>query len=137
LIADAAGALEQAGVEIEHVTRISFTTGRTLQDEGHLAIGDGLLGKVIKHDEHVLSLVHEVFADGATGIRGEVLVHRGVGSGSGDDGGVFHRAGVFEGLDDAGNVRLLLADGDVDAVEGLVALRACPVRRPCSAAPGK
>ena len=109
-------------MEVEHVAWIGFAAGGTLEQEGNLAVGDGLFGKVIEHDEGVLALVHEPLTDGAASVRGEVLVHRWIGSGSADDHGVFHGACIFEGLDDAGHVGLLLADGDVDAVEWLVAL---------------
>ena len=122
-IREASGALEEAGVEVENVTGISFATGRAAEDQGHLAVGHGVLGKVVEHDEAVLALVHEVFRDGATGIRGEVLHRGGIRGGSGDDGGVFHRAGVFEGLLDPGDVGELLADGDVDAIHRLVVLQ--------------
>ena len=70
---DAGGTLQQTAVEIEHVAGIRFAAGWALQDQGHLAVGDGVLGKVIEHDEGVLALVHEPLADGATGVRGEVL----------------------------------------------------------------
>jgi len=100
----AGGTLKKAAVEVEHVTRIGFATGRALEHEGNLAVSDGLLGKVVEDDERVHALVHEPLADGATGVGGQVLVHRTVGGGSIDDDGVLHGAGVFEGLDDTGDV---------------------------------
>ena len=109
-------------MEIEHITRISFTAGGALEDQGHLAVSHGLLGKVIKHDEHIVALIHEPLTDGAASVGGQVLVDRRIRSGSTDDGGVLHRASVFERLHHTGDVGLLLADGDVDAVKGLVAL---------------
>ena len=109
-------------MEVENVTWISFTTRRTLQDEGNLTIGDGLFGKVIENDKRVLALVHEPFADGAASIRSEVLVHCGIRSRGRDDGRVFHRASIFQRFHDTGDVGLLLADGDVDAIERLVTL---------------
>ena len=44
-------------------------------------------------------------------------MRRRLGRGGGDDDGVFQRAVVLERLDDLGDGRALLADGDVDAVE--------------------
>ena len=104
---------------------------------GHLAIGDGLLGKIIEDDERILALIHEPLADGAAGVGREVLIHRGIGGGGADDDRVFHRAGIFERLHDAGDVRLLLADGDVDAVKRLVPLQLPLLRPRCFAWPGK
>ena len=118
---DAGGTFQQPGVKIEHVARIGFATGGALEEQGNLTVGYSLFRKVIEDDEGVLALVHEPFADRATGVGGEVLIDGGIGGRGADDDGVFHGPGVFEGLDDAGDVGLLLADGDVDAVERLVA----------------
>ena len=81
-----------------------------------------MLGKVIKDDQGVHSVIHEIFTNGTAGVGGEVLVGGGFGRGGVDDTGVFHGPGGFEGGHDPGNVRLLLADGDVDAVERTVVL---------------
>ncbi len=117
------GALEQAGVEVENVTWISFAAGWAAENQRHLAVSDGVFGKVIEHDQNVLTFVHEVFGDRTTGIRSKVLHRGGVRSGGGNNGGVFHRAGVFEDLLGPGDVRELLADRDVDTIERLVVLQ--------------
>ena len=36
--------LQQTGVKVEHITRVSLTTGRTTQQQGHLTVGNGLTG---------------------------------------------------------------------------------------------
>src|SRR5262249_36914074 len=53
---------------------------------------------------------------------GIVLQRRRVAAVGADNDGVVHRAGVLEVLYDAGDVGLLLADGDVDADDPLAAL---------------
>ena len=113
---DARAAFQQAAVQIKHVAGIRFAAGRTLQDERHLAIGDGVLGQIIINDQRVHAVVHEPFANRRAGERREILVRRGIGSRRHDDNRVRHRAGFFQNADDARDVRLLLADGDVNVV---------------------
>ena len=130
---DARGAFEQAAVQIEHVAGIRFAAGRTLQHQRHLAIRDGVLGEIVVNDQRVHAVVHEPFAHRRAGERREVLVRRGIGRRRHDDDRVRHRAGFFEHGDDARDLRLLLADRDVDAVERTEILVACglcgPVER--------
>ena len=76
LLVDARGALEQAGVEIEHVARIRFATRRAAQQQGDLAIRDGLLGQIVVDDQRVFTAIAPVLAHRAARIRGDVL-HRG------------------------------------------------------------
>src|SRR5690606_8116250 len=39
--------LEQAAVQVEHVTRIGLTTRRTLEHQGNLTVGNSVLGQVV------------------------------------------------------------------------------------------
>src|SRR5690606_13161783 len=87
----------------------------------------GLLGQVVEDDQDVLALVHPVLADGRAGVGGDVLEARRVGRRGGDDGGVLHRAGLFEGALDAGDGGALLADRDVDAAHLLARVARLPV----------
>ena len=114
LAGETSGALEEAGVEVEHVARVGFAAGRALQDERDLAVGGGVLGKVIVDDERILAVFHEPLADGGAGERSEDLIGGVVGGGSGDDHGEFHGAGFLERTDGAGDRGVLGADGDVD-----------------------
>ena len=43
--------LEETRVEVEDVTGVGLTTGRTTEEQGHLAVSDGLLGQVVVDDE--------------------------------------------------------------------------------------
>src|SRR5690606_6151601 len=119
---DAGGALEQARVQVEDVTRIGFAARRAAQQQRDLAIGPGLLGQVVVDDQGILTARAEVLAHGAAGVRGDVL-HRGrVGGRGGDHDGVLHRAVLLELAHDVRDRGGLLADRDVDAGEVLALL---------------
>ena len=116
-------------MEVEDVTGERLASGGTAEEEGHLAVGDALLGEVVVDDERVHAVVAEVLGDGAARVGGEELEGRGVGGGRRDDDGVVQRALVLEHLDELRDGGSLLADGDVDAVEllALVALVVDPL----------
>ena len=38
-------------MEVEDITGVGLTTGETTEEQGHLAVSDGLLGQVIVDDE--------------------------------------------------------------------------------------
>ena len=88
-------ALEQTAVEIEHVAGIGFAARRAAQQQRDLAVGHGLLGQIVIHDQRVLAAIAEVFAHRATGVGADVLHGGRFGSGSSHDDGVFHRAGLL------------------------------------------
>ena len=111
--------LEETRVKIEDITWVSLTTGGSSEEEGHLSVGDGLLGEIVIDDKSVLGVVTEVLADGASGVRGQELERGGVGGGGSDDNRVLHAVSLLEESDDVGDGGSLLTDGDVDAVEGL------------------
>src|ERR1700759_1056800 len=117
IVVELGGALEQAGVQIEHVARIGFAARRAAQQQRHLAIRDGLLGQVVIDDHGVHAVVAEVLAHGAAGERGDVLHRRRIGRGGGDDDGIFQRALLFQHLDELRHGGALLADRDIDAVQ--------------------
>ncbi len=101
-------------MEVEDVAREGFTARRTTQQQGHLAVGHGLLGQIVIDDQRVFTAVAEVLAHGAAGVGGEEL-HRGrIGGAGGDHDGVLHGAVLFELAHHVGDGRLLLTDGHVD-----------------------
>lgn len=51
LLAHLRSTLEQTRVEVEDVTGVSLTTGRTTEQQRHLTVGNGLLRQVIVDDE--------------------------------------------------------------------------------------
>ena len=121
---DARRALEQPAVEIEYVARIRLAARGAVEHQRDLAISHGVLGKIVKHDQGVHAIVHVPLANRRAGERGEVLVRRRLGRRGRDNGRVRHRAGVLEDGDRAGDVRVLLADGDVDGIDRAEVLRA-------------
>ena len=109
-------------MQVEDVARIGFTSRRTTQQQGDLAISPGLLGQVVVDDEGVFTAVAEVFAHRGAGVRSDVLHGGRFGSRGGHDDRVGHGAGFFELANDVRNRRGLLADGDVNADEVLALL---------------
>src|SRR5690606_22910062 len=93
---------------------------RTTKEKGDGAVGLSLLRQVVEDDEDVLAAVHPVLSDRGARVGSDVLEAGRVGSRSRDDGGVFHRTGVFERALDGGDRRALLTDGDVNAANLLV-----------------
>ena len=47
--------LKEARVQVENVTRISFTTWRATEKEGHLTVGHSLLGQIVVDDKSCTS----------------------------------------------------------------------------------
>src|SRR6187200_2404062 len=126
LVGELRAALEQPAVQVEHVAGVGLAARRAAQQQGHRAVGLGLLRQVVEDDEDVLALVHPVLADGRAGVGSEVLEAGGVGRRGRDDGGVLHRAGILEGAAHGRDRGALLADGDVDAAHLLVRVAAVP-----------
>jgi len=106
---------EESGMEVEDVTRVGFSTGRSSQQEGHLSVSDGLLGKIVVDDEAMSATVSEELTDGTSGVRSQVLEGSSFGSGSGNDDSVLHGTVVSENLDQVSDGRSLLSDSNVDA----------------------
>ena len=127
IIGQLRAAFQQARVQVEHVTRVGFTPRRTAQQQRHRAVGFGLLGQVIKHNQHVLALVHPVLTDGRTGVGSQVLEPGRIRSRGGHDGGELHRTGVFQRALYRGNRGALLSDRHVDAAHLLVGVTGLPV----------
>src|SRR5690606_6588688 len=73
-------------------------------------------------DEGVLAVVTEVLAHRAAGVGRDELKGGGLRGAGDDDRRVLERAVLAELLDDLGDRRLLLADGDVDALNVLALL---------------
>ena len=106
-------------MEVENITGVSLTTGGSSEEEGHLSVGNSLLGQIVVDDEGVLGVVTEELTNGASGVRSQELEGSGVGSGSSDDDRVLEAVSLLEESHDVGHGGSLLANSDVDAVEGL------------------
>ena len=81
-----------------------------------------MLGQIVVNDQRVHAVIHEPFAHRRAGKGRQILAGRGVGGGRREDDRVWHRPGLVEHRDQAGDCGLLLADGHVDAVERAVVL---------------
>ena len=111
--------LEQTRVEVEDIAGVSLTTWGTSEQEGHLTVGDGLLGEIVVNDQAVHAVVSEVLANGAAGVGSQELQGSSVRRSSSNDDGVLEGLALAEESHNVGDGGPLLADGDVDAVERL------------------
>jgi hypothetical protein len=55
-------------VEIEDITWEGFTTGWASEQQRHLTVSNGLLGKIVVDDEGMLAIVTEVLTNSASGV---------------------------------------------------------------------
>ena len=104
-------------MQVEHVARIGFATGRAAQQQGDFAVRPSLFGEIVVDDEGVFAVIAEVLAHGAAGIGRNVQHRCRVGGAGGHHDGVLHGAVFFERADDVGDGGHLLADGYVDALD--------------------
>jgi hypothetical protein len=117
LVGHLGGTLEKTRVEVEDVTWISLTSGWTTEKEGHLTVGNSLLGEIVEDDKGVLAIVTEPLTHGGTGERSDILKWSGLRGSSGNDDRVLHGVVLLKGLDELGNGGTLLSNGNVDAVK--------------------
>ena len=88
--------LKQAAVQIEHVARVGFAAWWATQQQRNLAIGHGLFGQVVIHDQGVFAAVAEILTHRAARVGRHVLHGGGFRCRGSHDNGVFHRAGLFQ-----------------------------------------
>jgi hypothetical protein len=117
LVVHLGSTLEETRVEIEDITGVSLTTRGTTEQQRHLTVGDGLLGKVIVDDDGVAAVVTEPFTHGTASEGSEVLEGSSLGSGSSNDNRVLHGIVLLKGLDELSHGGTLLTDGNVDTVK--------------------
>eukprot|EP00049_Salpingoeca_infusionum_P017066 m.351668 g.351668 ORF g.351668 m.351668 type:complete len:555 (-) comp16305_c0_seq1:37-1701(-) len=117
LVTHLSGTLEKTGVKVEDVTWVGLTTWRTAEKEGHLTVGNGLLGQIVKDQEGVLAVVTEELTHGGTSVWGEVLKRGGIRGCGRDNDGVVEGTCGSKLLLELCNGGTLLANGDVDAVK--------------------
>ena len=120
-------AFEQARVQVEDVAGERLAARRAAQQQRDGAVGLGVLGQVVEHDQHVLAFIHPVLGNGRTGVWRKPFESRGVRCRRGDDRGVVHRAAIFQGLLHTGDGGALLADRDVHATDLLLGVVSLPV----------
>jgi len=113
---------QEAGMQVEDITGVSLTTWGSSKEEGHLSVGDSLLGEIIIDDKSVLTIISEVLTNSAAGVRGQELKRSRVGGSSGNDARVVHSLFGLEDSNDVGDGGSLLTDGSIDAVEFLIVI---------------
>ena len=88
----------------------------------YLPVGPGVLGQVVIHDEHITTLLHELFGHGAPGIGRHVLQGgRCPGLGA-DDDGVLHGPVALQRARQLRHGGQLLPDGHIDTQHVVPAL---------------
>jgi hypothetical protein len=112
--------LEETRMEVENITGVSLTTGRSSQKEGHLSVSNSLLGQIVIDDKGVHAVVSEELSEGASGVGGDELEGSGIGGSGGNNDGVLEGVLLSEGLHDVSNGGSLLSNSDIDAVKLLV-----------------
>ena len=115
-------ALEQPGVQVEHVARVRLAARRPAQEQRDFTVRLRVLRQVVVDDQRVAGAVAEELAERARRVRADVEQRRGVGRGGRDDDRVAHRVGFFERPHDLRHRGLLLADRVVDADDARVLL---------------
>ena len=114
------GTLEETRMEVENITGVSLTTRGSSEEEGHLSVGNSLLGQIVVDDEGVHAVVSEELSESASGVGGDELEGSGIGGSGGNNDGVLEGVLLSEGLHDVSNGRSLLSNSNIDAVELLV-----------------
>lgn len=107
---------QKTRMEIENITRVSFSTGGSSQQQRHLSVSDGLLGKIVVDNQSVLAVISEVFTNSATRVRSQELKGSSIRSSSANEDGEFHAVVLLEDGDQVSNGGSLLTDSDVDAI---------------------
>ena len=69
VVGELAGALQQAGVQVEDVARVRLAARRAAQQQRHLAVRVRVLGEVVVDRQRVLALVEEVLGHRAARVR--------------------------------------------------------------------
>jgi len=114
------GTLEETRMEVENITRVSLTTRRSSEEEGHLSVGNSLLGQIVVDDKGVHAVVSEEFSESASGVGGDELEGSSIGGCGSNNNGVLEGVLLSEGLHNVGNGGSLLSNSNVDAVKLLV-----------------
>merc|ERR1712230_291971 len=117
LVVHLSGTLQETRVQVEDIAGVGLTSRRTAEQQGHLTVSNGLLGQVVVDHDSVLAVISEVLTDGAARERGKELKRSSLRGGGGDDGTVLHGVVLLKGLDELGDSRPLLTNGNVDTVE--------------------
>ena len=109
-------------MQVEHVAGVCLASRRTADQQRQGTVSHCVLGQVVIDHQHMLALVHEVFAHRTAGIGCDVLQRRHLRGSSGDHDGVVHRTGLGQALHQVCHGGALLTNGNVDADDILALL---------------
>ena len=101
-------------MEVEHVTGIRLTSGRTAEQQGNLTIRPGMFGEIVINNKGVATGFHELFTDGAARVRCNILKRGRFICGSYNDNCMLHRAVFFKDTQCTGNCGFLLTHSHID-----------------------
>ena len=116
-------------MQVEHVAGVGLASGRSLEQQGKLAVSGGLLAEVVVYYQDVLALVHEVFAHGRARIGRDIEHRRGRGCACRNYDGIVHCAEAAQLFNDSRDGGLLLTYGNIDADDVLILLVYYSVQR--------
>src|SRR5215813_4084777 len=85
--------------------------------------------QIVKDNQCVHAVIHKPLAHGRSREWRQILIRGRIGSWRSNDDRIRHRAGPFEHIDEPGNTGLLLADRNVNAVQGPIVLIAGALSR--------
>src|SRR5690242_911989 len=102
-------------MQIKNVAWKSLAPGWAPQQQRDFAIGLRVFGEIVVETDRMAAIIAEEFANGASGIRSDVLHRGGFGGGSSHDDGVVHGPSIGKDLDDLRDRGALLADRAIDA----------------------
>ena len=109
-------------MEVEHVAGIRLASRGTAEQQGHGAVGNGVLAEVVVDHQHVLALVHEFLGDGAGRVGRQILHGSRIRSRGRHHHAPLQGARLLKLADNARHRGGLLADGAVDGDDAAVLL---------------
>ena len=65
--------LEQTGMQVENIARISFTTGRTTKNQRYFAISYCLFRQIIINYQRMTTCIAKILANGSSCKRSKIL----------------------------------------------------------------
>jgi hypothetical protein len=105
------------GLQKNVLSWVSLTSWWTTEQEGHLTVGNSLLGQIVVDDDGVLSVITEPLTHGASREWSQELKWGSLGGSSGNNDGVLHGIILLKGLDELSDSGTLLSNSNVHTVQ--------------------
>src|SRR5581483_4635874 len=116
-------ALQKAGVKIKYIAGICLASRWSAKQQRNFAVRRRLFRKIVIDHERMTTRVAEMLAQGCSGIRRNKLKRGRVGSRCRNDRRKAHRALLFELRFYCRDRRSLLANGDINTIDGIDSAR--------------